>query len=199
MNWIVVGLVAVVLLFVYMSSQMWGMVRIRAKTNGKIYLVQASAPGDPQEAAEQLARLEARVDRFVAYLKTSTHKDDCRIKNVTRRWAGRLSEVNSKSSIDAAFSVNKSEIAVCVRDAKGRLQDDETAMFILLHELAHLSVDSYGHGDSFWKAFRLLLKIAIEDARVYVDQNFENFPVRYCDQAVRSSPYTCLKNGNCAL
>ena len=199
MNWIVVGLVAVVLLFVYMSSQMWGMVRIRAKTNGKIYLVQASAPGDPQEAAEQLARLEARVDRFVAYHKTSTHKDDCRIKNVTRRWAGRLSEVNSKSSIDAAFSVNKSEIAVCVRDAKGRLQDDDTAMFILLHELAHLSVDSYGHGDSFWKAFRLLLKIAIEDARVYVDQNFENFPVRYCDQAVRSSPYTCLKNGNCAL
>jgi hypothetical protein len=198
MNWFVVALVSVLLLFVYMSAQTWGMARVRA-SNGRIYLVQRNSPGDPRDAAEQLARLEARVDTFVEHLKTSRFADDCRVKNVIRRWAGRLSEVNTAASLDAAYSINKSEIAICIRDAEGRLQDDETAMFILLHELAHLSIDSYGHTDSFWKSFRLLLKIAIEDARIYADQNFEKFPVSYCDQAVRSSPYTCLKNGNCAL
>jgi len=186
------------MMMIYVSSKTWGMKRVVA-SNGKVYLVQEHAPGDSARAAEQLSRLESRLNAFVGYLKTSEYKNDPRVRNIIRRWAGRLSEVNSMTTLDAAYSMNKSEISLCIRDGEGNLQDDETAMFVLLHELGHLSVDNYGHTDEFWDAFRFILKIAIEDAKVYQDQNFENFPVQYCDHKIRSSPYTCLKNGNCSL
>lgn len=199
MNWPVVLILAIVLMMVLVSSRTWGMQRVKA-SNGRIYLVQENVKGDAAQAAEQLARLEARVNRFVEYMDASEqHRKDSRVVNVVKRWAGKLSEVNNLHSFDAAYSINKSDIAICIRDAEGNLQDDETAMFILLHELGHLSIDDYGHTEEFWTAFRFLLKIAIEDAKVYQDQNFENFPVQYCDHPIRSSPYTCYKLGNCSL
>jgi hypothetical protein len=199
MNWLIIGLVTILLMFVYISSKTWGMKRIVA-SNGKVYLVQEHAPGDARQAAEQLARLEAKLTAFVEYLKTSEkYKHDPRVRNIVKRWAGRLSEVNSMTTLDAAYSLNKREISVCIRDVDGKLQDDQTSMFVLLHEFGHLAVDNYGHGDEFWTAFRFILKIAIEDAKVYEDQNFEDFPQTYCEHKIRSSPYTCLKNDNCSL
>lgn len=180
-----------------LSQQTWGLTPVIA-SNGLTYMVQTGAPGDMAEAAEQLSRLEARVNEFVNYL-AHNHKDDNRVCNIVARWQGRLSEVNALHSQEAAYSVNKTEVRICIRDSRGNLQDDNTAMFILIHELGHLSIDDYGHTDEFWRSFRFLLKIAIEDAKVYRIQDFEEEPVEYCHHAIRSSPYTCYKNGNCSL
>jgi WLM domain len=59
-------------------------------------------------------------------------------------------------------NVNKGyEIYICLDGT-----DVNSAMYILLHELAHMSVPEYDHTRNFWEHFEKLKKIAI-DAGVY--------------------------------
>jgi hypothetical protein len=194
MTWLAFFACITALYLVSVLSHTWGLTRVMA-SNGKMYWVRAE--GDRRSAAEHLAELEGRVNRFVEFLKQSRHAQEPRVKNVIRRWSGSLSEVGPVYTGEAAYSLNKTDVKVCIRDSSGRLQDHNTGMFVMLHELAHLAEDTYGHGESFWDTFRFLLTIAIEEAGVYEYQGFEQSPVEYCHHVIRSNPYTCVKRGSC--
>lgn len=55
-------------------------------------------------------------------------------------------------------NVNKGyEIYICMSG-----QDVNSAMYILIHELAHMTVAEYDHSEKFWKNFGDLKKICID-------------------------------------
>jgi hypothetical protein len=73
-------------------------------------------------------------------------------------------------------NVNKGyEIYICLDGT-----DVNSAMYILLHELAHMSVPEYDHTEKFWEHFEKLKKIAI-DSGVY----YPNGKRQYCGDEVK--------------
>lgn len=61
-----------------------------------------------------------------------------------------------------AYATNKSSITLCVRNPEtGKQYDDNTLMYVALHELAHVITPSTeDHGKDFQENFAKLLKLA---------------------------------------
>jgi hypothetical protein len=73
-------------------------------------------------------------------------------------------------------NVNKGyEIYICLDGG-----DVNSAMYVLIHELAHMTVPEYDHTKNFWKHFDKLKKIAI-DAGVYTPTGTRT----YCGDVVK--------------
>ena len=56
-----------------------------------------------------------------------------------------------------AYSENKGEkLAFCTTTKKdgGNMIDENTLMFVALHELSHIASESIGHTDEFWENFK---------------------------------------------
>lgn len=79
---------------------------------------------------------------------------------------------------DIAFNVNKGyEIYICLDGNK-----INAAMYILLHELAHITVEEYNHSERFWANFRKIREIASEIGIYTPEQEME-----YCGQIIKDS------------
>ena len=77
-----------------------------------------------------------------------------------------------------AFNVNKGyEIYICLDGKK-----INAAMYVLLHELAHITVEEYDHSEQFWKNFRKLREYA-STIGVYTPEA----EMEYCGQIIRDS------------
>ncbi len=73
-------------------------------------------------------------------------------------------------------NVNKGyEIYICLDG-----DDVNSAFYVLMHELAHMTVPEYDHSIKFWENFEKLKKICI-DAGLYV----KGGPRQYCGDAIR--------------
>jgi hypothetical protein len=95
-----------------------------------------------------------------------------RIKNSNTIFTGTTHEVDGAGS-----NVNKGyEIYICLDG-----DDVNSAMYVVIHELAHMSVVEYDHSDKFWENFRDLKSIC-QTLGVYspADQK------AYCGQTVHT-------------
>jgi hypothetical protein len=73
-------------------------------------------------------------------------------------------------------NVNKGyEIYICLDG-----DDVNTAMYVLIHELAHMSVAEYDHSGDFWRNFKEMKEVAIANG-LYVRQGNRG----YCGDVVR--------------
>lgn len=185
-----------VLVAAYAAFMAWPrrMVRVRSQLTGKEYLVR-NEPGSAA-VADRLAALELRVrdflDRAEAYAP-----GDPRVANVRRRWDGTLSE--TPVDADVAYSLDKGSVSLCVRRSggEGGLEAENTSMFVLLHELAHVASEAYGHTPEFWANARFLLELA-DATGSYAYEDFDGAaPVSYCGTRMRDSPLTCVKTKAC--
>ncbi len=167
------------------------MIVARSKINGKDYMVKR-AP-DSQLMADRLATLEHQLQRLLD--GAAQHMpDDPRISAIRRRWDGTLSEVEAADEV--AFSVDKTSIHLCLRNSRGAIEDLNTSMFVLLHELAHVATADYGHSTEFWANMRFLLELA-EALGVYRYENYDATAQTFCGHPLGSSPLTCVKNRTC--
>jgi hypothetical protein len=79
----------------------------------------------------------------------------------------------------AGQNVNKGyEIYICLDG-----EDIESAMYVFLHELAHLSVDEYDHTQRFWDNFRDL-RVICKQIGVY---NPSIQTTQYCGEKITAS------------
>jgi hypothetical protein len=84
-----------------------------------------------------------------------------------------------KSSGAIGLNVNKGyEIYICLDG-----DDVNSATYVLLHELAHMTVPEYDHSNSFWENFNKLMKIAT-DKGIYSEVNASK---NYCGDVVKSA------------
>lgn len=150
-----------------------------------------------EEVARMLYSLQNKMEGFRSYLRAGPYADRPQIRNVLSRWDGSLSETSQGFGGEAAYTTDKRDISVCVRDARGDMEDANTAVYIVLHEVGHIANDGHGHDAAFWKTFRFLLRLAVEHG-VYVYQPFERQHKTYCGVPIKSSEYSCVLAGTCA-
>lgn len=82
----------------------------------------------------------------------------------------------SKKNGAIGYNVNKGyEIYICLAG-----DDVNSAMHVLIHELAHLSVSEYDHTVAFWKNFKDLKALAV-GAGLYQEMGKRE----YCGESIR--------------
>ena len=148
---------------------------------------------DAMNAADFLKALTTRIEKLIS---SPAHALDPRIQRIRDRWNGTLSELDGKRAGNIAHSVGKRDISICIRDPDGTLADENAAMFVVIHELAHVASRSIGHTDEFWDAMRFLLELGeYTGAYNYTDHDREH--TMLCGKKLGSNPMTCVKENTC--
>lgn len=160
-------------------------------SSGKMYRVKR---GPGQEAvADRLEYLSGVLTTFLNKAD-DMYPHDPRIANIRARWSGTLAEVEHPG--DIAYSLNKNAVHVCVRTADSGMQDANSSVYVLLHELAHVATDEYGHPPEFWVNFRWILEVA-EKLGVYEYQDFDATKVTFCGHDLGNNVLSCVKRKTC--
>lgn len=159
------------------------------------WVVNRRISGDAEERV-MISRLCSNVDILLASLRAH-YPDDPRTERLISRWSASRLRPLSNSEKQAAKTIDKRDVYICLKDERGRLYDDNVAMFVLVHELAHVASDNYGHDETFWKNNKFLLHVA-HKCGVYHYEPYERHPVSYCGQSISRNPYTaCHDNKQC--
>ncbi len=183
----------VVFLMVQNLRRGWGMTEV--VHDGRSYRVRDIE--GKEQVAQTLAGLERKLNDFTRALSTGPDAGHVKVRRMLERWDGSLSETAPAFGGEAAYTDDKRSISVCIRDEAGGVQDQNTATYILLHELAHVANAAQGHNEDFWSTFRFLLKTAIEQGS-YVYEPFERRRQTYCGVPINVSEYTCVLAGTCS-
>lgn len=177
----------VLVAFRWFSSMTWQM-----STNGKMYYVK-SGP-DQHIVADRLDYLTEKLKDLLDKADDMYPYDD-RIANVRARWNGRLSETSGHSEI--AYSMNKRDVYVCIRSPDtGKIEPVNTSMYVLLHEIAHVATDEYGHPPEFWLNFRWFLEVA-EKLGMYTYEDFDKTLTTFCGHTLGNNVLRCVKEKKC--
>jgi hypothetical protein len=144
-------------------------------------------------AADMIATLEANVRELLKRSETVAPGDK-RFAAIRSRWSGKLVEINGGDNI--AYSVDKSDVSMCVRRSDGTVENYNDLMFVLLHELSHIANETYGHDDRFWKTFKFVLEVA-DKTGVYAFQDYGRDSVTVCGKVISTTPLACVKSGEC--
>lgn len=99
---------------------------------------------------------------------------------------------NDMQSSDTSYSENKGQkIVVCLRDKTKKPQypliDENTVMFVMLHEMAHLMTATIGHTQEFWNNFKRILHDAVK-LSIYQSVNYTQQPTPYCGMTITDTP-----------
>jgi hypothetical protein len=161
-------------------------VLIRSSLDGKTYKVQ-NLP-DRQDAADLLSKICQNIEKLVS--NCEEENEEC-YKRLVSRFKPDCFEENDIFADTTSYSENKGEkIVVCLRDKTQRpyrLVDENTIMFVMIHECAHLMTESTGHTPEFWTNFRRLLHDSIK-VGIYRPTNYTKNPVEYCGMTISDTP-----------
>ena len=148
---------------------------------------------------QQKTDLLAKIDTKARTIVKNMHENNLPSKQIANRTYDRFK--NSKigetphGDNSAAYTLNKGDIYICCL-TNGKLNDENDAFFVILHELAHVMSNSYGHGDEFKTNFNFIVKLAVK-LKLWTPAKYEEKPVNYCGVNVTTDPCdgdTCNSN-----
>lgn len=188
-------LIFIIVIVVYLLYFKDGRIEWEAFDGKKYKIKDANNKEINQKKADMLARLDEKSRTIVKHmydnnLPTSEigNRTYSRFKNST------IGETPNGDS-SAAYTINKGHIYLCLL-TKNKFNDENDAFFVILHELAHVMSNSYGHGEEFKTNFNFIVKLAVK-LGIWKDPKYENRTVDYCGVNVTNSPCTgdkCEKN-----
>ena len=91
---------------------------------------------------------------------------------------------------DVSYNINKGEvISICLRNYNNpdEFHEFNDLLFVTIHEIAHSCNESYGHDRKFWKIFRILLEVAVEN-NLYKNINYQRESTNYCSMRITYNP-----------
>ena len=143
------------------------------------------------KAADLLASVVEKCKKLVEYV----HKKYPAQDNVIRLYEGfnpqKIMETLPTSE-HTAYSENKGEkLAFCLNkknEDNSNLIDENTLMFVAIHELSHIATKSIGHKSEFWDNFRFLLTEA-KSAGLHNPEDYNKSPKEYCGMKITDNPY----------
>ena len=147
----------VITLFIFLESKNNDVVYVKSSIDNKNYLVR-NLP-DKEKAANMLAVTRKRLLDLCNLLEKKYKKNKAINRLVHNFRPDNLSE-GASSSKYTSYSVNKGEkIVFCLRsrNSKEDLVQENTMMFVALHEITHIMTKSIGHTEEFWRNFKFLL------------------------------------------
>jgi hypothetical protein len=153
------------------------------------------AHSNPQQAAAILERLNKDGLNLMQYLRGKyliQGKGSEKAKKFVAQLVERYNFENIIESSplniegETSYSVDKGrELYVCLRDKakNSTFHDYNLLLFVFLHELSHIGNPDYGHGDTFWIAFKFVLENAVEIG-IYTPVDYQSHPISYCNGLV---------------
>ena len=174
----------------YYDSDFFQLKCIISDVNGKKYCVRERK--NIKKASDLLALTTNKMTNLVNYLINKYPKNENVIllhKNYNPK---KIKEILPTSQY-TAYSENKGEqIALCLSNKSKKdnddLIDENTLMFVALHELSHLATKTIGHDDLFWKNFKFLLQES-EKINIYKPIDYKNNNKNYCGMKIKDNPY----------
>ena len=106
------------------------------------------------------------------------------IEQPNKKWTGHLEGLNNRHILNEiklyvgskSYTINKTRIYMCIKDSNNQYYDDNSLMFVLLHEISHVICKSIGHTEEFHKIFEDLLveaeKVGIYNSKIPMIKNY---------------------------
>ncbi len=178
----------IILLIVFLRSMFpWmfsELIEVKAD-DGLAYLVMNMR--DKKAAANKLATIRSNLLNLINDFQQELPETE--LQRIRHKFKAILSE-NVPGGRHTSYTVNKGDhMYMCIRerDEDNRLIDDNTLMFVALHELAHVMTKSIGHETDFKENFRLLLKHA-QKRGYYKYVPYHLKPKKYCGTQITALP-----------
>jgi len=186
---VMVGLLLFVAYKIYKESDIFQLKCIVSTVDGDKYCVRERS--NIQEASDLLAKTAIKMDKLVEYLK-AVNPEDKRVKKLIKNFNSSKIVETLPTSEFTAYSENKGrKIAFCLNKQKennNNLIDENTLMFVAIHEMAHITTESIGHDKTFWDNFKYLLEEAVK-AKLYIPIDYKKEKTDYCGMTISDNPY----------
>jgi len=190
LGYFLIGFVLTVCIYVYFqNSDEFQLKCIVSHVDGNKYCVRERKK--LQAAADLLATITEKCKNLVEYVGQKYPNQPNVKRLVTGYNPQKISETLPTSSY-TAYSENKGEkLAFCLNKSKTEnenLIDENTLMFVAIHELSHIATESIGHKSEFWENFKFLLEKA-KEAGIHNPVDYKKEPKEYCGMKIHDSPY----------
>lgn len=181
-------MIFILMIFFYMNflRQKLYLEKVKA-SNGNEYLVRNLS--DKVEAANKLGSISDILKNLVNSLNENDDNKGKYIQKLKKSFNPEYITENIPGSIYVAYSVNKGEeLSLCIRE-KGseKFIDDNTIIFVAIHELSHIMTPETGHTPLFWDNMKYLLEQASSQG-IYMPVDYSQSPVNYCGMDINSTP-----------
>jgi hypothetical protein len=159
-------------------------ISIKSDVDGLVYIVRKLP--DAKLAVNKLAEINRKVLLLIGRLNSSKKGVQDLIDNYNPR---ALSETLPGSKY-TSYSVNKGEkISICIRSVEDEsFIDDNTILFVVIHELAHVMTEEVGHTPLFWDNMKYLLEEG-HAVGIYQPIDYGTHPMQYCGMEINTTPY----------
>ena len=188
LTYIVIFFVLVMIIKIYRESETFQLKCIISNVDGKSYCVRER--NKLQLVADLLATITENMKKLVKYLGEKYPERE-NVKRLVKNFNPRKISETLPTSKFTAYSENKGEkLAFCATTTKkgSRLIDQNTLMFVALHELSHIATKSVGHTTEFWQNFKFLIENA-KNINIYKPIDYKKSPKEYCGMTISDSPY----------
>ena len=173
----------------YINSDSFNLRCIISDVNGEKYCVRDR--NKLELAADKLANLNIKLNKLVKYLGEKYPEKE-NVKRLVKGYNPQQIYETLPTSEYTAYSENKGEkLAFCLdseKNSQGRLIDDNTLMYVALHEVSHIATKSIGHEKEFWDNFKFIITEA-KKLKIYNPVDYKNEPARYCGMNITDNPY----------
>ena len=187
--YLIIGLICAVSLNLYHYSDSLQLKCVISVVDGNKYCVRVRAK--LQESADMLARTTQKCKQLVAHLREKYKNEDDRVNRLATKYNPKKVYEILPTSKFTAYSENKGQkLAFCLNTTKKGEEriDENTLMFVAIHELSHIASEKVGHGEEFWSNFKFLLQEA-QEIKIYNVINYKENPKEYCGMTITSNPY----------
>lgn len=180
-------MIFILIIFFYMNFIRKQIYLEKVKANNGIEFLVRNLP-DKVEAANKLGSISDSLKNLVNNLNENDDKSNY-IKNLKEAFNPEYITENIPGSIYVAYSVNKGEeLSLCIREKNTeKFIDDNTIIFVAIHELSHIMTPETGHTPLFWDNMKYLLEKAASQG-IYMPQDYSQSPVEYCGMDIISTP-----------
>ena len=178
----------------FLESDLYNLSCIISTVDGNKYCVRVRDDLKQQEVVDLLARITVKCKKLVKIMNEKHGEKEC-VKRLYKGYNPKTVKEILPTSEFTAYSENKGEkLAFCttIRKDGGSLIEENTLMFVALHELSHIMTKSIGHNDEFWKNFKFLIGGA-KECGVYTPEDYKKNNINYCGMKITDNPYFDLK------
>ena len=181
-------IIIISLILINKLKQNKDIVLIKSNIDNRKYLVRKEK--NSQDASDKLANINMKIIKLIDHVILQERDNVQLLKDNYN--PDTLSETIPGSRY-TSYSVNKGEkIVICIRHIDKRFIDDNTILFVVIHELAHIMTLSTGHTEEFWDNMKFLLEQA-EQINIYYPVDYSQNKTEYCGMMITSSPYDFKK------
>jgi len=188
LGYIIIFFIIIVSIKIYKESDAFNLKCIISDVDGNKYCVRERHK--LELAADMLARTTTKLKQIVSHV-AEKFPDRENVKRLKEGFNPTKVVETLPTSEFTAYSENKGEkIAFCLDAEKGKnkLIDENTLMFVGIHEISHIATKSVGHTDEFWKNFKFLLEQAVA-LNIYTPIDYKKNPQKYCGMEITDNPY----------